>query len=204
MRSLRKNQLGFGLVETAVLILVIVVVAGGGWLLYNHNHKKNVNDATGSSSQTSTKSTLPSNNAQTAQQAQQYVSIKEWGIQIPLTDTIKDAYYVVSTSTKDANGQPNTVWLGLTSLNSSGCDASQANQGQSTQLGAILRVSPTDTDPVSGTPYTQLYPNGATIGNYYYAYKSYTKNKTCTSQSNLTSIDSAFATAVKNATATTN
>ncbi len=128
----------------------------------------------------------------------QYLNVKEWGIKLPLSDVIKNAYYVVSNGSADANGQPNTMWLGLTSLNIGDCNASLANKsgGPITGFGALERVLPTDHEPVIGKLYTDLYP-GVLIGKYYYAYISDTKYRTCTVQAILQPIDSAFATAAK-------
>src|SRR5579871_6713273 len=108
---------------------------------------------------------------------------------MPLSSSIRDAYYVVSDSSHDpGTAAPNTMWLGLASLNTAGCDASLANQGQSTQLGEILRVLPSDTDPIDGKPYSQLYPAGITLGKYYYAYVSWTHGRTCAPQAQLETI----------------
>lgn len=199
MIAKKLNQKGFGLVGILVAGVVLAAVVAGGLVVYNHNKDKNTKNSVAPSSQTSPKDS-ESDSSQVAQTAQQSLAVKEWGIQIPLTDTIKDAYYVVSNSSKDVNGESNTVWLGLASLNEKGCNATLANQGQSTQLGSIVRVSPTGTDPVSGETYKDKYPNGTTIGNYYYGYKSWTNDKTCTSSDNLKSIDNAFEASVKAAT----
>jgi hypothetical protein len=57
------------------------------------------------------------------------------------------------------------------------------------------------TDPLSGEPVKQRYPNGAVVGNYYYAFNDGTNGKTCASQETLQSVSAAFATAAKNITA---
>jgi len=206
MQKQQLNSKGFGLIAVIIVIAVLVVLGGAGVYVYQRNHTANsaanakvTNHTTAKTDGSSGNKSNPSTGSQ-----QTYLTIREWGVKLPLSDTIKGAYYVASNSSKDASGQPDTMWLGLTSLNSKGCDATLANQGQSTQLGALLRVSPTATDPVSGTSYTQLYPNGITIGNYYYAYKSWTKGKACASETQLQAIDSAFATATKNAVTTNN
>ncbi len=178
MQLLRDIRARFGTNKVIFLVLVVVVVgalAGSGWLLFQHRTTSSPN--------------TPG-----------YLDIKEWGIKLPLSNGIKDAYYVVSNSSHDpASGEPNTVWLGLASLNRNGCDASLANQGQDTELGTIVRGSPTDTDPIDGTPFSKLYPGGITIGKYYYAYSSRTTGRRCASQETLTSIDSAFSEALRNA-----
>jgi hypothetical protein len=82
-------------------------------------------------------------------------------------------------------------------LDNVGCAADKANTGDAYPVGAIVRAEPTYTDPVSGIPIKQQDPDGVIIGNYYYAYHSGIKGKTCASQSKLESIDTAFKAAGK-------
>ncbi len=200
----REHQSGFG---TTAILLVVLVVAGlavTGLELYQHHKPGSAkNSAATSQSQTATQ---PQSTAATqAAPTVAYLTIKEWGVKIPLSDRIKDAYYLVSNGSADANGQPNTMWLGLSSLGGD-CNASQANKPDKTivpDIGVLGRALPTDHEPVLGTPYTKLYP-GVTIGQYYYFYISGTKGKTCASPANLQAIDSAFATAAKGIVAAAN
>ena len=160
-------------------------------MVYRHSNKKTTSP--GSSSQTTTQKPP----------TQSYLSISEWKVKLPLSNDVADAYYVVSTSSQDSNGQPNTIWLGLKSLDGvSHCAASSANSGQ-TPLASLARTSSNYTDPVSGESYQQKYPDGTTIGGYYYGYNStWIKNKPCTTdtsyQTQLQSINTAFASAAKN------
>jgi Tfp pilus assembly protein PilX len=198
------KQLGFSVVEVLVVILVIAALAVTGLLLYQRHKpistKNNATNPTQSTTQPQSTTTT-----QTHQTATQYLTIKEWGVKMPLSNSIKDAYYVVSTGSQDANRQLNTMWLGLASLNSGNCNASQANitTSEITAIGALGRALPTDHDPVKGTLYTQLYP-GVTIGQYYYFYIGGIKDKTCAPQTTLQSVDSAFATSTKGIVAATN
>jgi hypothetical protein len=178
-----------------LVLFVVAALAAIGWVLYQHH--KNLTYHTTSQPQNTT-------TTQSTQITTQYLTIKEWGVKLPLSDSIKDAYYIVSNGSADANGQPNTMWLGLSSL-SGDCNASQANApGASTTsaVGALGRALPTDHDPVLQKPYTQLYP-GVTIGQYYYFYISNTKGKTCAPTTTLQSVDSAFGTDAKHIVPTT-
>lgn len=192
----RTKQSGFGIVQALIIVVIIVAIGAGGWFVYQHNRTQST-DAAGNPTGQQT------NNTPT--QSVSYLTITEWGVKLPLTSGIKDAYYTVGTGSVDQNGQPNTMWLGLRSLDGD-CDATKANQAGATTISAIGsfdRALPTDTDPISGTLYTKLYP-GKTIGNYYYFYMTNSKSKTCTSTNGLQSIDAAFATAAQNTTTPTN
>ncbi len=185
------NKSGFGIVLIVVAVVVIVSITASSVLIYRHSHNKKLASTT---STTSASTSSPTQSSSTSQPtAQQYLVIKEWGVQIPLSDSIKDAYYVVATNSSE------TMWLGVKSLDST-CPAIRANDtsagGANAAISALIRVSPTDVEPVQGKPYPQLYP-GATVGNYYYAYINQASNSKCASTATLQSIDSGFSTAVK-------
>jgi hypothetical protein len=201
----RRDQSGFSAIEALLVVLAIAVISATGFVIYQRhkNASAKTSAATGSSQSTS----QPQNTTitQPAQTASQYLTIKEWGIKLLLSDSIKDAYYVIpSGMSKNADGLPSGIWLSVTSLNSSCGDASVGNTNVSVNnaVGEIVRSLPTETDPVSGKLYTQLEPSGTTIGNYYYGYTSGTK-KTCAPATTLQSIDSAFAAAAKGIVAAT-
>lgn len=196
------NQQGFGLTELIVIVVVLVVVIAGGITVYKHGKNDTKNDAT-TVSKTSSKGT-EADNSQTAQtDKQQYLVIKEWGIQIPLSDTLKDAYYVVSIGTSDnQDGKPSAISIGLPSLDASCGKVTDGSSGADRAPGAIVRSLLTETDPVTGKLYTELEPSGVTIDGYYYGYatKGIGRIKDCTSPQESQAIDSAFATAIKSAT----
>jgi hypothetical protein len=199
----REHQSGFGTTVILLVVLVVAVLAVTGVVVYRY-HKPNIgkNSAATSSSQ-STGQQQGTTTTQSAQVTTPYLDVKEWGIKIPLSDSIKGAYYTTAGSNKGSDGLPNTAWLGLTSLNSSGCNVDNTGPSSTaTPIGSIIRVAPTDRDPVHSTPYTQLYPDGVTVKGYYYAYAAW-KNKSCAPQATLQSIDAAFAKAAENTVADT-
>jgi hypothetical protein len=202
----RDHQSGFSTTVILLVVLVVAVLAVTGVVVYQHHKTGSAKDRAAANTTQTTTQPSGTTTTQPAPTTTQYLTIKEWGVKLPLSSTINDAYYVVSNGSADANGQPNTMWLGLTSLGGD-CDASKANTpgtSKISEIGALGRALPTDHEPVLGTLYTQLYP-GVTIGKYYYFYLSGTKGKTCAPAATLQSIDSAFGTAAKNTvTATAN
>lgn len=185
MGRMKHINSGVGIVELLVIIAALGVIGAGGWFVYQHNRTKPVDAAINSqpSQQTATATTTPITAAT--------LDIKEWGVRLPLSNPIKDAYYVVATNSTD------TMWLGLKSLDSAGCAADLGNtQGASAVIAAIIRVLPTDKDPVKGILYTQLYP-GRTIDGHYYAYMAHPNNQ-CVSTTSHASVDAAFEVAAEN------
>jgi hypothetical protein len=173
-RPIHQKQSGYSALEVLLIVLVVAVLAVIGLVVYQlHKPSSTKNSAATSQTQTSTQ---PNNTTtmQTQQTTTQYLTITEWGVKLPLSSAISDAYYVVSTSTRpDANG-PVQMLLGFKSLDSSGCTASS-----NTDTAPILlfRVPPTEKDAVTGQVISQSYP-GVTIGNYFYGY-ALNKNGVC-------------------------
>ena len=204
MKVFSKSQSGLGAITVLIVIVAVAVVAATGWFVYENGHKSSNNETASTTAQPVTQQKSLTDNAQQAQTTQQNLSIKEWGIQLPLSDSIKDAYYVVGTSfSKDSDGLPSGVFLGLSSLTDPTCNPTNNNVGKTGAVGAILRFQPTDTDAVTGKLLTQKYP-GTLIGDWYYGYQSWLKNNPCTQTTTITAADSAFATAAKSVTASSN
>lgn len=195
MKRMGNRQAGFGPIELLVAIGVIVVLGAVGWVMYQRHISDNKPKAATTTSQTTSQQ---HSTTTTQPQPVAYLDIKEWGMKLPLSDTVKDAYYVVPTGiSSDADGRPSAIALGLTSMSSSCGTISTTAPGYGNSLGAIIRALPNDTDPVSGQLYTQKYPGGVTVGGYYYAYLSRTNGRTCAAPSTLQSIDTAFAATTK-------
>jgi hypothetical protein len=85
--------------------------------------------------------------------------------------------------------------LGLKSLDSDiNCSATNANDTGGVAPAAIISVLPDATDAVSGDLLIKQYPDGVTIGKYYYAYEVLGGGK-C--KANVNAIHAAFGLAVK-------
>lgn len=192
MERAQNKQAGFNIVELLLIIVAIGVIGVGGWFVYQHNTTKVSNAAGGSQTTQQTPATTPAPTVT-------YLMIKEWGVKLPLTSTISSAYYVVSTSfSNDPDGLPSGVWLGLKSLSDASCNPANNNSGDGKgAIGDILRVPVNATDPVSGQPYSQKYPNGVTLSGYYYGYQSWMASNSCTQKSTAQAADTAFASAAK-------
>lgn len=190
MAKKQGHQRGFGIIEIIILLVVIGLLAFAGWRVYQNNRTK-VSDAAGSSTQNS------STTGQSQKPDVAYLKIKEWGIKLPLSKEVNDAYYVASVSSVGKDGLPNAIFLGLKSLDSFGCTADGGNHGKNSAVGAILRVSPGETDEVTGNLIMDEYPNGTTIDGHYYAYAAWV-NETCGTANYLQSVETVFATVARN------
>jgi hypothetical protein len=202
MGRTRNKQAGFNIVELLVIIVAVGVIGVGGWFVYQHNRTEPTGAVGGT--QTNNQNNSQQTTTTTPGATVGYLEIKEWGVKMPLTSAISSAKYVVSTSfSNDPDGLPSGVWLGLTSLSDASCNPANNNMGNGTgAIGDILRVPQNATDPVSGQPYSQKYPNGVTLNGYYYGYQSWMNDNSCTQKSTAQAADSAFASAAKGIVAT--
>lgn len=193
---MKKNQNGFSGLEVLLVLVLVGIVGLTGWYVWHANSRNSKEISTSNNNLT------PSNtNKQVRTKSEQkYLDIKEFGIKLPLSANITDAYYVISTASQ-TDDKPSTVWIGLKSLDSMGCAAAQANSGGAYPFGSIIKVKPEEVDPMSGTPFTQKDPDGVTIGGYYYAYISGISSTTgCVAKNNIKNVgarDAAFKTAGK-------
>ena len=84
------------------------------------------------------------------------LDIKEFGVKVLLTDSIKDAYYVNTTADKGY------VYLKVHSL-----DSEPQCKKDDSSTAALSRVGKDEINPMSEKKFSDSY-NGATIGNYFY------------------------------------
>ncbi len=112
----REHQSGLGTVKIVLMVFVIAVLSVTGLVLYQHRKpNSDKNSAATSTTQTTTQpqSTTTTQPAPTVS----YLQIKEWGVKLPLSSAINDAYYAASLgSSKGTDGQPTAT---LQSTNSS-------------------------------------------------------------------------------------
>lgn len=96
---------------------------------------------------------------------QPYMVIKEWGVELPLSAGIKDAYYTYDGT--GADGYDSVAYVGTKSL--AALDAECAAQPDKTGVGVIFRqsVATHDAHVAKGDPYTV---GTVKIGKYYYGY----------------------------------
>lgn len=187
--KIKLNDDGIGLVGVLAAIVIIAVIAFGGWAVYKHDHKTKNNAKSNGTSTT--------RDTQSSSATQSYMDIAQWGVKVPLSRAISGLYYVVSTSTQDSNGQPNTIWLGLKSIKANDCTPTALNTNN-TALSALSRYTEGQTDPISGETDTSLHPYGVTIDGYYYALNDEgTLDSGCAPQSSFNSIDSALRSATQ-------
>ncbi len=185
------KQAGFSIVEAVLALVIVGALATIGVFVYQHNQTKVTDAAPNTNQQPSNTSPAPTTT---------YLTIKEWGIKLPINASITDAYYVPGVGSVGTDGVTNQVYLGLKSRDADGCTADGSNHGKDSALATIFRSKPGEVDPVTNKPITQENPGGVTIGNYYYAIEGQanTNISTCKApQNSIESAGSAFASAAK-------
>jgi type II secretory pathway pseudopilin PulG len=171
---MNKTQKGFAVVEVTLLLVLVSIIAGTGYFVWHSKKQadKSLNTAantnqTASSKSSSSKGSNPSNHSTNSQSSNsalssQYLVITQWGVEMPITADIKDAYYDVL---ENNEGDPNLYGLSthvLASLDSN-CSATHGAVGIiSRQTAATHDQNATMNDPLN----SPVYPDK--VGNYYY------------------------------------
>lgn len=201
------NIRGFSVVAVFAVVILATALALGGYYIW-HKNRNNKPISMSASASTNTRQAANGTNresqrteANNSQEAVTYLEIKEWDVKLPLSSEVKDAYYAVPLGiSKNADAKPSAIIFGLKSLDTTCGVVSSDSQSYSNNLGSIVRALPTDTDPISGDTYAQLYPSGITLGGYYYGYVDNSlKRKTCIGAGQIQTLDAAFSAAIKHA-----
>jgi hypothetical protein len=89
--GMQRNQKGFMVIE--ILMAIIVIAFGGYWVWHNHQNKK-----TASSNISANDSALASSQAlSNATSKTPYLTVKEWGVKIPITTNTPGLSYTIHT-----------------------------------------------------------------------------------------------------------
>ena len=198
----RLNQKGFTAIEGLLILVILAIVGGTGYFIYHSNQKtsdtlsssakiaqsspsKITKKKSSASPQTSAKSSTSTSPAQT------YLTITQWGVQIPLSSAISDALYVYYGQSGTDDSGKNTygsVFLSTKSYDTSYPKCSVETGAGPSIIGSIVRYAAS-----SGV--------GTVIGNYSYAFvppqASCEADSSAGQQQQATQMQAAFATAAK-------
>lgn len=191
MHRTDSHRSGFSVLEGLLVILLVAGLGVGGWAVYQRTKQSATSvDAASSPSQPTQQTPAP------AGPTVSYLTIIEWGIKIPLSGAIKDAKYIPSATIVDSQGRPAAMWLNTATLEAMGCTLSNKDRDGANAVGELMRIEPGQQDGVTGELLSKEFPNGSTVGGYYYAYKSWAGTNTCASTTEQQALDAAFAGAV--------
>ena len=192
MEGSRDKQTGFSIIEALVAIVIVGALAAVSWAVYQHVKSSAITTGAEANPNQSSSQQMTTTPAPTVA----YLTITEWGIKVPLSDAIKDAKYILAASIVDSQGRPTAAWVTTTSAEANGCALSNANQDGGNAIGEIMRIEPGQQDGVTGELLSKEFPNGTTVGGYYYAYKSWAGTNKCVSVTQQQTLDGAFESAV--------
>lgn len=188
-KNLRKNQQGFSAWIIVLFLMLILVLLLVFWYVRQQDTKKGQNNSTPASSSpqnASSSATQPQPSSTNTQTSTKYLEIKEYGVKVPLSADISDAYY----TSKDVG--PNGIDLRVKALDSeSDCKNGDAS------LASIVKVGKDETsEMLDGKKYSEKMP-GVTVGNnfYYLGLAQYYCSET--QQSKIDQVRSAFSQAAK-------
>ena len=94
-----KNQKGFTIVETLLVILIVAVIGSGSYYVWHSQHKVASGAAkTPAQSQTKSSTQTDSPSLSTGLNDGNYLYIQQYGFKIPLSDGIRDLGYIYQAS----------------------------------------------------------------------------------------------------------
>jgi prepilin-type N-terminal cleavage/methylation domain-containing protein len=151
----KHKQSGFTVIEVLLVLILIAIVGFAGYYVW-HSQKDtdNAKNVANKSSQTTSNATKPA----ASKSDQQFLTIKEWGVKLPLNADLAGAYYIRQA------GLPNVAYLSVTSYKGTNCAADQ------TSLGAINRFTASNKDD-DGNTMVSDFPTAVKVGSYYYVYQ---------------------------------
>lgn len=154
-----KNQKGFSAVILLLALVLVAIVSFTGYYVWNTQSNKKTNsqqtktaDDSVAKKQTDTTATKPADTTK-------YLVIKEWGVKIPLTDTIADTTYLYK------NGY---VYVSTDSLTKKypECSTGKTTVYAYGRFGSMK--DPVDAPGAEGQTYGDIMPNAPKVGSYYY------------------------------------
>lgn len=147
-----KNQQGIAIIESLLSLGIVGVVCFTAWFVVASTAK--ANEALDASDASSNQIIIKPRDDSATDDEQTYLTIKEWGVRVPLSDTSKNAEY------KYRN---NYAYIDVTGLKNGECSDEGAT-------GVILRFKKADINPDTEKTYLSSLPDAPQVGQYYYAY----------------------------------
>lgn len=186
----QKTQSGFAHVGLVLLLVIVLgVVGGGGFYIWHKNHeKKNTNTsqstsktakvtnyaeclkAKGSIVQDSYPAICVTKDKQSFTQPieQKYLTIKEWGVKIPLAESVTDTDYRIDL-------EPIYAFMSPKSLLETDCNLEVGGSGY------YVRFTEKSMDGETKHSYISEYPDATMLGGYYYGYGVNPAEEKCSS-----------------------
>lgn len=152
------KQSGFSAIIIIVCVVVVIGVLGLiGWRLYSQPSTK-TNNATSHNTSTSNPSDASNNNSPATPQPT-YLDIKEFGIKIPLDNSIADATYTYDPSSSSNANPTESQLVNVTTKSLASASDNKCN---------VQVITRTQDQNLMGTPLVPNYTNIFKFGNYYY------------------------------------
>lgn len=160
-----KNQKGFTVVEGLLIFAIVAVIGFAGWFVYSSQKKTNDTLNKTAQGQGEAQKAIPKTTITPLKDQTKYLEIKEWGVEIPLSADVEDAYYTYKTIKSDS--YDSVAYLGTKSLTAMDAQCAPDNIGVS----SVFRQSVVTHDDNEKKADPTFYEVGDVhVGNYYYGY----------------------------------
>lgn len=160
---MNKNQKGFALIESLLIILILAVVGFGGYYVWNTQHDKT--KAANSPKSSTPASTSPSSTSPS------YFTIKEWGVRAPFSASLTPEYSI--------SNQSGSTWAYFSSkelnLSDSNCTTNGGYGGIINRIAAGQQImGPTgesSNQTIEAAISSGVIKDYSHVGNFYYYYE---------------------------------
>jgi hypothetical protein len=159
MENMKKPQEGFSAVEALLIVIIVGMLGGVGWYVW---HSQNQVDKT--YSQTANSSVAPRPTAAKASPAASqpdYLTIKEWGVKLPVTDSNDKYYYEF-----DKN---DSTFINVYSQKADAIVGPKGVSCKGEYIAFVLRLEASSADWNDPDKVSPLFGHKTTIGKYAYA-----------------------------------
>ena len=163
----KPKQSGFSIIEVSLVILVVAVLSATGFVVYQHHKPSSAKNSAATSSNQPTEQPQGTTTTQSAQTTRQYLTIKEWGVRVPYSGSLKLSYTMSLESRTATFSSDQLTALSSDCVGRSGLIIRWASTDQVSE-GPPDANTPTAANAFAGKdPSTLPY---AHIGNYYFTF----------------------------------
>jgi uncharacterized protein (UPF0333 family) len=157
---MKKQQLGFSVVEGLLITIIVAILGGVGWYVWNSQKEVDKTYSQTANSSVSPKSKNSTNSA-ALDSSPNYFVIKEWGVKLPVTDSNDKYYYKF-----DKN---DSTFINVYSQNADGVVGPKGVSCKGEYIAFVLRLEPSSSDWNDPDKVSPLFEHKTTVGKYAYA-----------------------------------
>lgn len=150
---MKANQKGFSVVEILIVIVTVGLLVAVGWVAYDRQKSKTDDSQTNTQTTEQSQETPREQKSTTNNDAQKYMTIKEWGVKLPVDSSVGGLSYTIT-------GKYASIRSDELDKLSGSCESNSVNVAR----GMANEVVPNETGNDEGATFLETY-NSITVDN---------------------------------------